>query len=59
MPETPEVYIDAPTYRRLIAELVNLKPCPLTGDRETRIHFALGEIANIWPDSIRPSLKVS
>lgn len=58
MPETPEIYIDAETYRRLVAELVNMQPSFFTGDRETRTHLALGEIANIWPDSIRPDACV-
>lgn len=59
MPETPEIYIDAETYRRLVSELVNMKPCFFTGDRETRTHLALGEIANIWPDSIRNDLDAT
>ena len=48
-----EIYINSETYRRLVAALTAIEPCAFTGDRETQIQFALGEIADVWPESIQ------
>jgi hypothetical protein len=47
-----EIYIETDTYRRLVDALAAIEPCAFTGDRETQILFALGEIADVWPASV-------
>ena len=52
-----EIYIADETYHRLVAALLTLEPCPVTGEvGPDQIKIALGEVADIWPESIRDAL---
>lgn len=50
--EPSEHYLSDEIYDRLVAELLRDELLPV--DRESWIKINLGEIANVWPESVRP-----
>lgn len=50
----PETHIPDTDYAALVAALLNVPPCPMTGRvTENEIKIVLGEIGDVWPESIR------
>ncbi|PTE20123.1 hypothetical protein C5F48_19200 [Cereibacter changlensis JA139] len=50
--EPTEHYLSDEAYDRLITELLRVDQLPV--DRASWIKINLGEIANVWPESVRP-----
>jgi hypothetical protein len=48
-----EVYRSEESYRRLVEALAAIKPCPVTGEVTDQVKIALGEVGDIWPNSIK------
>lgn len=49
-----EHFIADETYDKLVAALVNVEPCPVTGEiGPDQVKFVLGEIGDIWPARIQ------
>lgn len=54
-----DIFLDDERYSRLVAALVNIQPCPVTGMvTENEIKIALGEAGDIWPQAIRSSVQL-
>ena len=50
----PETYIPDTDYAKIVAALANLAPDPIAGRvTEDQIKTVLGEIGDIWPESVR------
>ena len=50
-----DIYIDDAAYDRLVTALITVELSPLDGEPdEDAVKFKLGEIAGIWPASIKP-----
>lgn len=48
------IYIETARYQRAVAAIAALEPCPFEGVvTADQIKEALGEIGDIWPESIR------
>jgi hypothetical protein len=49
-----EIYVPTENYRRIAEAIAELTPCPshgcITADQ---VKIILGEVGNIWPESIR------
>ena len=53
-----DIFVSDERYSRLVAALLNVKPCPFTGAvTENEIKIALGEAGDIWPESILIDLR--
>lgn len=49
-----ETYLSDTDYAKLVAALANLAPCPIARRvTEDQIKTALGELGDIWPESVR------
>lgn len=48
-----DVYLTNETYAALRAELTRLIELPDVHDADTKVVSALGEVAGIWPESIK------
>ncbi len=49
-----DIFLDNKRYSRLVAALLKVEPCPVTGVvSENEFKIALGEAGDIWPESIR------
>lgn len=49
-----ETYVPDSDYAKLVAALASLAPCPMAGRvTEDQIKTALGDVGDIWPESVR------
>jgi hypothetical protein len=48
-----DIFLDDERCSRLVAALTKVQPCPVTGEvTDNEIKVILGEIGDIWPESI-------
>lgn len=49
-----DIYLDYQRYNKLVDALLNVQPCPVTGEvTPDQIKLALGLAGDIWPMEIR------
>jgi hypothetical protein len=55
-----EIYVPTENYRRAAEAIAALTPCPVHGViTADQVKIALGEVGNIWPESIRGDADVT